>query len=270
MANSTYHGIREMAGGERFPETMVNELRNAFDYATSKLPSNDVDGLNYGLVSLWRFDDPTGTRRDSVGPNHLTENGGTLTRVAGKIGFAVPVASASSQWLSVPDNPSLLFTTAFSVSLWINQTDLAASRAIMGQWDYQTQGAWMIETDAASDEILVYTATSLTDAGVTTGKTTDANLALGTWYHIAVVYDGSQTGNTLRLKIYVNGALKTLTFAGTIPASLPNSTADLKFGKFGGTLTRYFNGMYDAARLYNRALTAAEVTTLYASGTGLE
>ena len=39
------------------------------------------------------------------------------------------------------------------------------------------------------------------------------------WQNIVFTYDGNQTGNSNRLKIYFNGDVQTLTFTGTIPSS---------------------------------------------------
>lgn len=267
MSNA-FHGIRSMEGGEIHPEVMPNDLRDGFDFAASKLPG--LSGLNKNIVSLWRFDEPSGVRYDLVGPNHLKENGGTIAQAAGKIGFAALMASASSQWLSVPDNPSLAFTSAMSLSLWIKPTTLIANQTIAAKWGYQTQGGWVFDFHGVTDELRIYIATTLTDAGTTLANTTDADIAAGTYYHLTMVFDGSQTGNANRLKLYVNGVLKTLSFTGTIPATLLTNTADLNFGKWGGSATNYLNGAVDAARLYSRAVTAAEVALLYASGSGIE
>ena len=79
------------------------------------------------------------------------------------------------------------------------------------------------------------------------------------WYHVAFVYDGDGATNPDRLKIYVDGEEKTLSFMGTIPSLLQNSSASVKIGKFGGTLDRYFNGTIDDVRIYNRALSEAEI-----------
>lgn len=249
--------------GERRPEVKFNEamqILNAAYLAASTL---------YGqLVSHWKFDETSGTREDSHGTNDLTDNN-TVTSTTGVRTNAALAASANSEWLSVADNATLDFSTAFSLSVWINQTTLGVSRAIVGKWDYQTQGSWMLQTDDTnSDELIIYVATSLIDAGVTFGLTTDANLVTGTWYHLVLIYDGTLSGNANRLKLYINGVQKTLSFTGTIPASLQNSSADLKFGKFGGSLTRYFNGAFDEASIASRAWTAAEVAELYQSGAG--
>ncbi|MFZ2898546.1 MAG: LamG-like jellyroll fold domain-containing protein, partial [Saprospiraceae bacterium] len=83
-------------------------------------------------------------------------------------------------------------------------------------------------------------------------------LPTNTWTHIACVYDGTQTGNANRLKIYVNGVQQTLTFLNTIPATTPNSGNPLTLGSFNGGL-HPFGGALDEVRIWNTARTQAEI-----------
>src|SRR6185436_14889938 len=76
-----------------------------------------------------------------------------------------------------------------------------------------------------------------------------AALALNAWSHLATTYDGS----TLRL--YVNG---TQVASQAASGSLTVSTGALKIG--GNAIwPEWFAGRIDEVRVYNRALTAAEI-----------
>ena len=76
-----------------------------------------------------------------------------------------------------------------------------------------------------------------------------AQIPLNTWTHLAATYDGS----TLRL--YVNG---TQVGSRAVSGSLATSTGALRIG--GNSLWgEYFAGRIDEVRIYNRALTAAEI-----------
>ena len=78
-----------------------------------------------------------------------------------------------------------------------------------------------------------------------------AQLPLNTWTHLASTYDGT----TLRL--YVNG-----TQVGSVPASgsIDVSTGALRIG--GNAIWgEYFAGLIDEVRVYNRALSQAEIQT---------
>ena len=87
-------------------------------------------------------------------------------------------------------------------------------------------------------------------------------------YHICLVYDGSLGTDIARAKIYVDGADATASASGTIPSVVNTEIADEILGLFSrtGTPANYFNGDVKEVSIYNRALTGAEVTTLYNSG----
>lgn len=97
------------------------------------------------------------------------------------------------------------------------------------------------------------------------GQTT-TQLTVGAWNHVVFVYDGTQTGNAARLKIYFNGAAQTLAFNGTIPANLGAGGTECQFGIPALANTPRAPSYIDEVAFWARALTAGEVATLYNSG----
>jgi len=77
-------------------------------------------------------------------------------------------------------------------------------------------------------------------------------LPLNTWTHLATTYDGSA------LRLYVNGAL-----VSSIAASgnIVTSNMPLRIGGNAIWGDEYFKGRIDEVRLYNRALSQAEIQT---------
>jgi hypothetical protein len=80
-------------------------------------------------------------------------------------------------------------------------------------------------------------------------------LSPGTWYHGAVTYDGAN------ILLYLNGSevgraatTGLLDTDPTVPAQLGRNT--------GGSLANQWDGLLDDVRLYNRALSAAEIAAL--------
>lgn len=70
------------------------------------------------------------------------------------------------------------------------------------------------------------------------------------WYHLAGVYDGSW------LHIYVDGVLEnSANWSGTILAS----NSPLEIGRRAVAHDRYFEGMIDDVRIYDRALSGSEI-----------
>jgi len=87
-------------------------------------------------------------------------------------------------------------------------------------------------------------------------------------YHLVFVYDGSLGSDILRAKIYHNGSDATTTGSGTIPASVNTDIADEKLGimnRYSAT-PNYYDGKIRELSIWNKALSSAEVTTLYNSG----
>jgi hypothetical protein len=92
-------------------------------------------------------------------------------------------------------------------------------------------------------------ANNTTDQGVRSAVHTA--LPLGAWTHLATTYDG------VNQRFYVNGALvATKAQTGSIAAG----NQPLRIG--GNSVSgEYFQGVIDEVRIYNRALSAAEIAT---------
>jgi hypothetical protein len=107
---------------------------------------------------------------------------------------------------------------------------------------------------AASGNLIVYvgSASAIFSAALT---------GAGTWDHIVIRYDGTQSTNATKLRAWINGSEATATILGTIPALLGGS-AGFDIGWDGsGT---YSVGSVDEVGVWDRLLTDAEIATLYA------
>ena len=76
----------------------------------------------------------------------------------------------------------------------------------------------------------------------------------GRWYHIAATFKA----NT-ELKMYINGVLENT----AIPGSRAASGSPLTIGNSASDLTRAFTGLIDEAQMYNRALSASEIQSIF-------
>jgi hypothetical protein len=84
----------------------------------------------------------------------------------------------------------------------------------------------------------------------------------GAWQHLSATFDAT---NGI-MDFYVNGQLVNLTVA---PASLNTNSHEVSIGNRQSALAAYnlpFSGAIDDVRLFNRALTSADVAALYAAG----
>ncbi len=93
--------------------------------------------------------------------------------------------------------------------------------------------------------------------------TTKANVGFnepiveGQWIHLLAVYNGNE------LKIWKNGVLKD-TDAVNTQVSLGNGIAPLNLGTRDGN--KYFKGSFDELMIYDRALTASQIVSIYNAG----
>jgi hypothetical protein len=77
-----------------------------------------------------------------------------------------------------------------------------------------------------------------------------AQVAANTWTHLAATYDGAN------LRLYVNG---TQTSSRALTGPMVVSTGALRIGG-NAVWPEWFSGLIDEVRVYNRALSAAEVS----------
>ncbi|TAN34011.1 LamG domain-containing protein [Patescibacteria group bacterium] len=206
-----------------------------------------------GLVGWWTMDsgDVSGiTYYDKSGyKNHATSTG-SPTVVAGKIKEAVNL-NGSSQFLQAPGASFNFGTGNFTLSAWIKASTWNTISLILDK--YNNGGAsemgFIFDTRnlGAGQKLLFYVGSGGIDV---TGTTT---LNANTWYHVAAVRNGDNA------YVYVNGAQDGT--ASGLAARNAASSKNLQIGvENGGS---YFPGSLDDVRVYNRALSAAEVKQLY-------
>ncbi len=91
------------------------------------------------------------------------------------------------------------------------------------------------------------------------------------WHHILYQFDGTASGNSGRLRCWLDGVEKTLTFFGTIPQTTitaSNSPTRIYIGAMhNGESINYGSGRFDDLRVLYRNATSDEKTALF-SGRG--
>jgi fibronectin type 3 domain-containing protein len=195
-----------------------------------------------GLVAAYGFDEGAGTAvNDASGQNHNGVASGT-TWAVGKFGNALVFNGTNAQ-VTVPDAPSLRLTTGMTLEAWVNPTSAPTGwRAII---DKNVDGYYLT---ASSDN-------GNRPAAGGTWTTGNQNIfgtsvmPVNTWTHVAMTFDGA----TVRL--FINGT-QVASQAQTAP--LAATTATLQIG--GDSYpNEYFAGLIDEVRIYNRALSVAEI-----------
>jgi len=216
-----------------------------FSKSTPQLP---------GLVALWKAE---GNARDSIGGNNgdLMNDAGFDRGVIGKA-FSF---NGNQEYVEVPGNPAISPTGPFAAMAWVKYSKLIGYRggAVLAKGaDAEAPVDWAM---TVCDNHKLRPHANVGNSWVYFDCAT--TLKPGVWYHVALVYDGAS------LKGYVNGALD-----GTQPVSgaLQATDNSLKIGSYApvnGTMSKcFFAGEIDEVALFNRALSAAEIKTIYKAG----
>ncbi len=225
-----------------------------------------------GLVAAFGFEETVGTAiiDSSANPMNGTianANGtGTApTRVAngGKIGRALRFDGGDN--VSVVDGVALTkldLTNGMTLEAWVNPSTMNGWESVI----YKERGgagtgllsyALYAQDGDPSLPPAGYVRTSA--GGPDRGIQALTQLPLNVWSHIAVTYTTGAGPASSTLNFYVNGAL-VQTITNAINQNLLPSTQPLRIGNSNASISEGFNGMIDEVRVYNRALTAAEIT----------
>jgi hypothetical protein len=213
------------------------------------MPPNPLDDA----VSVWMLDEVSGTRYDSRGSFHLTDNGG-VGSVAGKRGLAAVIASNNLSIAHAAGMNMGVTGNGATWSVWFRKgpdADVDRGLFLSNVGTNRNFSITMLNTGA----IKAFAYDSLNNL---VAITTSTDLRDGVWHHVAVTWDPTDR----RLRIYVD--------AGTPRKSAPGAVRTLcNFARgmnIGGGLYEadYLQGQVDEVAMWDRCLSAAEVV-LYGS-----
>lgn len=232
------------------------------------------------LVAQWKFsgnaNDATPNANNGVlksgpiGPGAAPGDGGTLpVLVADRLGQAGQAYEfTNGAYIEVPYKAALN-PQALTISLWCKRFDSNSDNYLvsLNRWQsykFQLQGA-------GKPYLTIATTSTIADKDADSGI-----VPLNVWTHVTASYVDGTT------KFYINGALvKTYTdvtgplktapqaiplcIGQQLPKTIYNSTptGGQATGYFDYYGPAYFKGQIDEIRLYNRALTDAEVQSIY-------
>jgi chitodextrinase len=208
---------------------------------------------NPGLVAAYSFNEGTGpTITDASGNGNIGTIAGATWTTAGKYGGALSFGGAS--YVDLGNGAAFQLTGSMTLSAWVYATGTPPDDGqIIAKSDSGSGLAgWQFKTtpDTGGETFGVMVSPDGNSAVQRYSKTVRA---LNTWYYVAGVYNASAK----TLDIYVNGALDDGVLSGTVPGSQFNSTVNATIGRRSGGF--YFQGTIDELRVYNVALTAAQI-----------
>ena len=208
-------------------------------------------------VAAYGFDEGSGSvLGDSSGNgNNGTINGATWT-TAGRFGNALSF-NGSSNFVDLGNPASLRTTGSMTWSAWIyaTGTPLDDGQIVAKSGDGTGVDGWQLKTSPDTGPHTFAVAVSGNGSTHTQRYSTTVR-SLNTWYHVAGVYDAQAQ----KLDIYVNGVLDNGVLRGTIPTSQFDPALNASIGRRSGGY--HFQGRVDELRLYNRALTAAQIQAI--------
>jgi|GEM_PF-1526118 len=183
-----------------------------------------------------------------------------------KYNYAPYFTANGSNHVSIPDDPSLRLTQ-FSVSAWfrttINNNTLVSIIVNKGGFQSDTAGTpqqnYGIWITGSNQGVRGKVQAGFEDANGRDYFVTSPNTYNdGNWHYAVVTYDGSV------LRLYVDGSL--VATMSNITATPHTNNTPLVIGKDSNGNNRYFIGDIDEVRVYNRALSAQEVSDAYNNG----
>jgi hypothetical protein len=199
-----------------------------------------------GLVAAYGFEEASGASVLDASAHRNTGSIAGATRTAsGRFGRALSFDGVDDS-VTIVDAPVLDLSTGMTLEAWVNPRALSGWRTVLMKESADGLAyALYAHDNAPRSAAYVRVAGSGGDESAA-GSTA---LPLDTWTHLAATFDGAH------VRLYVNGALVgTRAVAGTLlVTSRPlRIGSNLVWGE-------YFNGRLDEIRVYNRALSAAEI-----------
>jgi fibronectin type 3 domain-containing protein len=209
----------------------------------SSVASATTPSAPSGLVAAYGFNEGTGTMvTDASGNGHNGTISGATWTTSGKYGNAL-VFNGSGALVTINNATTLQLSTAMTLEAWVNPSTVSSAwRDVIFKADdnYYLEGTSMTSGRPAMGGKFASSPLYGTTA-----------LAVNTWTHLAATYDGTTT------RLYVNGT-QVASHAQTGP--MASSTNPLQIG--GDSLYgQFFQGTIDEVRIYNVALTAAQIQT---------
>lgn len=244
--NTYYYIIATVINGQEYLSAEYSHVVNE----AAAIPTS-------GLVAFWSFDTVSGT---TVTDESSNTNNGTLQSTTNCIiepavvGDGVRFNGSSTAWMSVPNHPSLQVTDDFSLSFWLRIDSFSLSNwsPIISKFVSDTNHEFTFRIKNGNEGHFYYGDGS---SAKVLGFIPSDLCPLDTWVHIVAL---KEVGT--RMEIYKNG---TLYEEWADPATIVSSvatTAGVRMAKHG--TSPQLRCTLDQVRIYNRALTSSEITSL--------
>jgi prepilin-type N-terminal cleavage/methylation domain-containing protein len=232
--------------------TDTNDVGSYYISSLNKIPQTGVCPPINGLVGWWPLN---GDTNDYSG-NGQTGSQTNITPTVGEDGnkTGAYLFNGTSSEIAIPNTAALSPTTAVTVSAWVYMPTLPG-----------TGNAGIVTKDISGSianppydlQYLPSYQTMITSSSNSSIPSLNVSATAATWQLVTGTFDGSL------VNLYLNNALKD-SRAG--PGNIGATTGALRIGQQKSGMNRWFSGSIDDVRVYNRALSLAEIGQLYAAG----
>lgn len=273
FAGPLHPGTGPLVIGSNFPYSstafkgVVDDLR-LYNHTLSQAEIDALVGLTRGLVGYWPLDEGSGVEVQDRSPyshHGVLTNPRPFSWTNGVLGGALFFDGSireESTYVAIPDAPSLRIAGSISFSAWVRPDDLTRDAPVLakegdGKLSYWF-GVFGVNVEGAQPGNFGVLFDLDGSQPWTVYDRNQGQVVQGEWNHIASTWDGAT------IRHYLNGEAlpETLAFAGPIF----NHDAFLAIGVNSAYNYTAFRGAVDEVRLYNLALSPAEVLALYVAG----
>ena len=221
-------------------------------------PVLNIDIFNdNSCIAYYRFN---GNANDETGNYNATASNETYSATGGKEGGYISLPQNSSGIINTNDSGALApgGTNVRSYSIWVKFQETGQADTIWSQWRSnptpRSTAFWIINRSDGKIEVVNYRSNSSSDYRRT--LTTSTFTALNSWYNIVV-----SIGQSNAVTIWVNGTQAATTGSGNIGTINNITNPNTTIGSLSNPNTGTY-GIFDEARVFNRALTNAEALIL--------
>lgn len=235
-----------------------NNPRKNVVYATYSNGSSTGGSITNGLVGWWRMDGnadaATGSANGTL--NNVTSSIGQNGSANGALNF-----NTTASYMNVPSNVALNVGSTFTISAWIKPTEITGNRyGIFSTRLNNAAGSWQLEIGQGNGSTNGWGRVAVSGVGTWIVNSPNDAVAADAWQHLVYVKPNDASVGT----VYVNGSAISSTVA-SITYPITDNTDAFRIGQ-GTSNTQSFRGEMDDVRFYNRALSNAEVASLFSGG----
>ena len=236
-------GLDRIANAGGAGRLLIDDLRL---YSHARPQVTPVAPEATGLQAQYAFD---GDARDSSGQGRNGTLQGGATFAAGKIGQALSLDGVDDT-VTIPGYKGILADAAgvqhaFTVCAWI-KTAVTGMEIV----------AWGTNVSGQRLNFRVDTVLRLEHAGGNMRATNGPSLLDDRWHHVAGTVP--EAGTMMDVKLYVDGRDVSAPGSSTTAFNL-TANVDVAIGSGGPVTGRFFKGLIDDVRIYDRVLSAGEI-----------